>query len=140
MSVVDQIYGYLTSQSGVTALVGTRIFQDVADKGTDVPYVVFFLTGEDTQDHQGGAAGLVRTTIRFEVYGVTSDSSNAVQEAIRQELHGLRNVDFDTVNVRSCSVLDTYNRYIPSTKGEGHGLHESIRDYSFWNVQTVPVH
>lgn len=89
-TVEQMLVKELQATSGVTALVGTRIYPQAAPQGTTEDYVTYELvTGRPVQDH-GGSGGLHRARVSFLCHAATYANAKAVATAIRAVLDGFR--------------------------------------------------
>ncbi len=100
-TVEQMLVKQLEATSGVTALVGTRIYPQAAPQGTTADYVTYELvTGRPVQDH-GGSGGLHRARVSFLCHAATYANAKAVATAIRAVLDGFRGT-MQGVSVGAC--------------------------------------
>ena len=98
---VEQMFvKQLQATSGVTALVGTRIYPQAAPQGTTADYVTYEVSGNPIQDH-GGSGGLYRARVSFLCHTATYANAKAVAAAIRAAVDGFRGT-MQGVSVGAC--------------------------------------
>lgn len=76
------LYTWLTAQSTITALVGTRIYPLLAPATAVLPYVTYQRIAEQEEAHLGGLSGLSQAVYQFDVWGATAASAYAVYRAL----------------------------------------------------------
>lgn len=87
--VMRALYDHLVADSGVTALVSTRVYRNVAPAKTPFPRVTLTLVSKaPNQLLQGAVSGYVISNAQIDSWGVTPDSATAVAEAVRLALQG----------------------------------------------------
>lgn len=86
MDIYDALVAKLKATSGLTALIGARLYPDEIGQGTTLP-AVFYMTISDVKDHTLTAqSNLEGPTIQFTTYAATRDSAAAVAEQIKTAL------------------------------------------------------
>lgn len=103
------LYTTLSGDTAVAALVGTRIFEDLAPQGTAFPFVVFsFHTGGDTNALGSDVRTLTRPQylIRAISKGPTYSDADAVAAAVDAALMGAHGSA--TVNGVTYEVLTVF--------------------------------
>lgn len=111
MSTGKMIYGVLSTNTAVSALVSTRIYPLTAPDKTASPYIVYeVMTGNSTQRAQS-SGNLAREEILISAYAETykgaTDLASAIADAL-DRLHGT----YSGVDVRdfvSSSYFDAYD-------------------------------
>ena len=58
MNAGKAVYGILSANSGVTDIVGTNIFPEIAEQETAVPFIVYQLQSVDPDDTHDGPSKL----------------------------------------------------------------------------------
>lgn len=105
MTAGKAIYYILSGDSGLSSLVGDRVFPEIAAQDAATPYVVYQLSSVEPQDTKGGPSTL--DEVRFEVFCVSNEYTEAqdVTEAVRAALDRARGT-FQGVPVQSVQYLD----------------------------------
>jgi hypothetical protein len=89
MTIKDAIYARLASWSGLTALVGTRIYPTQADQRAPRPYVTFFEIKADGPVHVMAALPTLDSTlIQFDAWGETQEATMEISEQIVAAMRG----------------------------------------------------
>lgn len=86
MSIYEALVAYLGTVSGLSALIGTRLYPDDLPQSEELP-AVFYLTVSDVKDHVYGSIQAVESpNIQFTVYADTKAEAQAVAEVIKTAL------------------------------------------------------
>jgi hypothetical protein len=86
--IQNSIYQYLQTVSAVTGICSTRVYFNVADEGTDLPFVLLEQVQED-QPHQFAAVPTMREPrLRLTSYAASIDGAKALDGAIYTALMG----------------------------------------------------
>jgi hypothetical protein len=88
MSYQSDIYTALTASGAVSALVGNRVFPDVADGSTPAPYIVFqTITTAGTTPHDG-SRDVEFPIIQFSCWAKTKAAAVALGSALNGMIDG----------------------------------------------------
>lgn len=79
------VYQALVGDTAVAALVGTRIYPEIAPDEADLPLIVYTVRA---QDDVTGSAPLVRCTVTANCYAATDAAAESVGAAVRGVLDG----------------------------------------------------
>jgi hypothetical protein len=82
VDVEEAVYKRLSGTTGVTALVGTRIYPNEADPDQPRPLIVYAITGDNPTRDISGRVVMRRCTVMVIVEGEDKDSVEAVAEQI----------------------------------------------------------
>lgn len=86
MEIEQALKTYLQTQSGLTALVGTRILPDDISAGVALPAVIFFRVS-DVKDHiLTGQSKLERPIFQFSAYATTKAAVRAITNQLKTAL------------------------------------------------------
>jgi hypothetical protein len=105
MNAGKAVYGILSANSGVTDIVGTNIFPEIAEQETAVPFVVYQLQSVDPDDTHDGPSKLDEVRFEFLCY---ADSYNAAADlgvAVRAALDRVSGT-YNGVHVESIQFND----------------------------------
>lgn len=114
--VLEALRGHLTSTPELTALVGQRIYQDIAPQNASRPNIIYMrISRGDTQAKQG-RANLIESRVQFTIAADTKalvrDISDIMRDALAEfagpmgtSLTGVVNV----VQVRTSGEVDLYD-------------------------------
>lgn len=88
MAVENLVYPLLSASSDLAALVGTRIYPTTPTTNTQLPYVVYSVTGADTDVTTTGPIGLTKYGVDLDSYAVNLDTALNVLKAGANALVG----------------------------------------------------
>jgi hypothetical protein len=96
------VYQALASSTAVSALVGTRIYPEIAPDEADLPLIVYTVRA---QDEVAGNAPMTRCTVTANCYAATDVEAESVGAAVRAVLDGFDG-NGTGVQVRQLSLSD----------------------------------
>ena len=105
MNAGKAVYGILSANSGVTDIVGTRIFPEIAEQEAVTPFVIYQLQSVAPEDTHDGPSKLDEVRFEFLCY---ADSYNAAADlgvAVRAALDRVSGT-YNGVNVESVQFND----------------------------------
>lgn len=122
MSIAGTIYGILTGDTGLRALVEERVYPDVLRQGAAVPAVVYTVISDVPQLVIGGAKPTMRRArVQVDCYALHLDEAQQVADAVAELLGSRSEVRFTS------SELDRETSYEDKT------LYHRVRmDFSTW--------
>lgn len=82
MTAAEAVLRHLLTVSAVTALVGSRVYNQLLPQSPTLPAVVVQDISQLEGAHLRGADGVFRTRVQIDVYAKTKASADAVDEAI----------------------------------------------------------
>lgn len=146
--ITDAIRDHLVGSAGVTAICGTRIrrgwarasdFRD--DDGNIQAYIIIIKTGGEGVHHMTAASALANPTLEVYCCAGTRGVANALSEAVREVMDGLRvsamgdaNLNVWTMRGRPAVELDE-----PATDASERGVFKDLLVFDVWHAQSVPV-
>ena len=89
MTLEEGLYSYLQSQTGVTALVGTRIYPLLLQQVETLPAVAYQRISTQRNSSHGGPAKASIARIQFDALAATMTQAQAVLAAIRNACDGV---------------------------------------------------
>lgn len=129
MTVIDGVRARLLAQSGVTALVASRIYAQTLPQSPTLPAVRLQVISEDEALHLRGTNGLLRTRVQVDsIAEVTSGSDvRADATAVDAAVHG------DGANSGLCAYTGVsggihIESVLPADRREGYDA-EELRQY-----------
>ena len=105
MSIGKAIYGILAANASVSALVGTRIYPDLAVQDTAFPFVVYQVEGTVPSDTKDGVSKLDMVDFSVMAYAKTYTSAQDIAEACRTALDRY-SATVNGINVESIKFKD----------------------------------
>ena len=105
MNTGKAVYGILSTNSGVTDLVSTRIFPEIAEQEAATPFIVYQLQSVDPEDTHDGPSKLDEVRFEFICYADTYDTAADVGVKVRAALDRVSGT-YNGVNVESVQFND----------------------------------
>ena len=76
------VYATLMASSAVTALVGAKVYQEVAPQDTAAPYITLSSGGGHTNPYLGDLPGIDNPIIMFDIWARTAADREAIYQAV----------------------------------------------------------
>lgn len=115
MIIEEAIVAYLTTYSGLSALISTRLYPLRLPENPTYPAVTYQrISGPRVQSHSG-PSGLAFPRFQFDCYGTSYLGSKAVEKQVRAALEGYKGT-MGMVNVSSALSQDDRDFYDPNTR------------------------
>jgi len=132
MKVGAAIYTMLKDDSAVAALVGTRIYPELAEEGAVTPYVVYSVVSNTPVDTKESAPV---DEAQLEVFSVadTYAAANDLADKVRAALSRQSKKVLDTVTVQSIK----YTNEVTEVSAE-RNMYISVQDYTVRITPVVP--
>jgi len=124
MKVGAAIYSMLKDDSAVSALVGTRIYPELAEEGASTPYVVYSVVSNTPSDTKEGTP---IDEAQLEIFSVanTYAAANDLADKVRAALDRKSQTVVGTVTVQSIQ----YTNEVVEVS-EKRDLYISVQDYT----------
>lgn len=135
LAIDEQLIAYLLADTGVSALVATRVHEGQVPQVDTFPYVWL---ERHTKEQTGGLTPretqLVEQRFNVECVATSIASAQTLAEAVRASLHEKRGVLTGTeAAVQGVFVEDHSDDYLPRNSGEDEGLHIVSLDVSVFS-------
>jgi hypothetical protein len=127
MSVESAIRGKLVAASGVTNVVGQRIYPHFVPQGRAYPAITYFRVDTARVDSHDQAGGLFNSRFQIDLWGADPDVLFTLAEAVRAVLNGFRGT---TGGVAFGAILLADERDGPYEPGAE--LFRRSQDYFVW--------
>ena len=88
MSYQSDIHNALSNAAAITAIVGSRIFADVADGSTTAPYLVFQFISTDSQNTHDGSRDVEFPLIQINCWATGKAAAITLANAVAAALDG----------------------------------------------------
>lgn len=134
----DDIRGYLLGQSGITDVVGQRVYALAAPGSAAKPHIIFGQTRKESDHVMGGAAGVAHPVFRFDCVATSVATVLTVAEALRQELHGFSG-SMGAMKVWSVELDDEADQAIRHPEGSDTYIYIRSVSYMLEITETVPT-
>ena len=140
MTIETALYSHLSTQVGITAIVGTRIYATVPPSSPTFPFITFQVFSDVPEHHMDGAVGLTRVLMNIEVWAFVVAEQQAISEALRNELDGFRGaMGTEVLQVRNCFMENRNSFQEPDKQGKNLPVHRSSLDFSIWHEESLPT-
>jgi len=122
------IYSILTSDNDVSAIVGTRVYPQIAAQGAAFPFVVYVLQDTSPSDTKSGVSTLDEVrydiVVASETYAEVSDLTNKIRTALDRYtgtvagvvIDSIQFIDLDADNDPGTETYVTSSEYIIRVK------------------------
>jgi predicted ATP-dependent serine protease len=122
------IYSILTSDSDVSAIVGTRVYPQIAAQGAAFPFVVYVLQDTSPSDTKSGVSTLDEVrydiVVASETYAEASNLTNKIRTALDRYtgtvagvvIDSIQFIDLDADNDPGTETFVTSSEYIIRVK------------------------
>ena len=129
MTLEDAIYEELLGTTGITALVGNRIYRGWRPQHAATPCLTFFRISRVPINASTGPSGTEHARIQIDVWANTSKTARAIADAVSDALAGWSSTDPVSSPMRLESDQD-----MPVEPDDGVGQWETrvSQDYSIW--------
>ena len=124
MKVGAAIYSLLVNDSAVSAVVGTRIYPELAEEGASAPYVVYSVVSNTPSDTKDGAP-VDEAQLEIFSIGNTYAAANDLADKVRAALDRKSQIVVGTVTVQSIH----YTNEVVEVS-EKRDLYISVQDYT----------
>ena len=124
MKVGAAIYSLLVNDSAVSAIVGTRIYPELAEEGASAPYVVYSVVSNTPSDTKDGAP-VDEAQLEIFSIGNTYAAANDLADKVRAALDRKSQIVVGTVTVQSIH----YTNEVVEVS-EKRDLYISVQDYT----------
>jgi hypothetical protein len=124
MKVGAAIYSLLVNDSAVSAIVGTRIYPELAEEGAAAPYVVYSVVSNTPSDTKDGTP-IDEAQLEIFSVGSTYAAANDLADKVRAALDRKSQIVVGTVTVQSIH----YTNEVVEVS-EKRDLYISVQDYT----------
>lgn len=145
MSLRQAIFSRLSGLTAITDLVGTapvRVYSVVAPQATALPYITYNQISSEHESHMGGAVGLARTTIQFDVWDDSEFDTDTLADALREALYtfsGTMGSGGFTSTVQSVDFVGDIEDYEAPKDASELGTFGRKMDFAIWHTESVPA-
>jgi ABC-type molybdate transport system substrate-binding protein len=124
MKVGAAIYSLLVNDSAVSAIVGTRIYPELAEEGASAPYIVYSVVSNTPSDTKDGTP-IDEAQLEIFSVGSTYAAANDLADKVRAALDRKSQIVVGTVTVQSIQ----YTNEVVEVS-EKRDLYISVQDYT----------
>jgi hypothetical protein len=124
MKVGAAIYSLLVNDSAVSAIVGTRIYPELAEEGASAPYIVYSVVSNTPSDTKDGTP-IDEAQLEIFSVGSTYAAANNLADKVRAALDRKSQIVVGTVTVQSIHYTNEVTEV-----SEKRDLYISVQDYT----------
>ena len=136
MQIGKSIYYILVNDTDVSALVGTRIFPNVAPQTTTFPFIIYDVTGVSPNDTKEGPSTLDTNDVMISCYSETYDEASDLAQKIRVAMDRINEGVYNDETIQS-SQFQSYNDIFDDTSGDA-GIYRKALDFEIRQIN--PTH
>ena len=114
MTIEEGLVNYVLSQSGVTALIGTRIAPAPLRQESPLPAITYQLISVEDGLLHDGPLGLPQPRIQMDCWSSSYAGAKALAAAVKVAIHAYKGL-MGTVQVEQASVVNLVDSYEPNT-------------------------
>lgn len=141
MSLMTDLATYVEAQSGITNLISTRFYPQIAKGGTSLPYTIYSRAGQQRNPKESGSTGLVTTVVRMVHFAETYAGAQAVADAFRLEMDGLtRATTVGSTKIHQCRLDNESDNIDPVEFAQNSAPHFVAQEYAISHKETVPTY
>jgi hypothetical protein len=96
------IYKILKDDSGVAALVASRIYPEIAPQNVAYPFVLYVVDEVSPTNVKDGASPLDVVTVAITCFSQSYDTTHAIGAAVRVALDNLASGTYEGNSIQSC--------------------------------------
>lgn len=139
MSTINEaLYGYLSANAGIVALINDRIYPEIADAGAPLPYIVYTQINKNSVHSSEGSAGLAFRRIQFSIWATTTSERQSIAEALRDAFDGLR-ATLSGVDVRSVLLQNEFSVTDNAEDGSEAPIFGTHQEYVVCHKESIPA-
>ena len=140
MTIESALFSYLSTKASVIAVVGTKIFPEVAPESALYPFITYQVLGDTPEHHMTSAAGLTNVSMQIDVWADTFASSVTISEVIRNALDGFTgDMGSENLSIRTCHLENRLSLAEPDAESEHLPIFRKSMDFLIWHAETVPT-
>ena len=137
VTLENAIYTLLATTPGLSALVGTDIFPDVAPQDTEPPFTVYTIISDNCQEYMSGDAGINEARVQIDSYATSSSARGVLANLLKSALDGLISTVAGGVAISSMFQKDN-KRSAENPKNESDTkLYRAMQEFTVWYYDPV---
>tara|TARA_R110000751_G_scaffold46775_2_gene104963 strand:- start:4134 stop:4535 length:402 start_codon:yes stop_codon:yes gene_type:complete len=127
------IYNILANNSPVSAIVGTRIFPNVAKQTTSFPFIIYDVQSENPTDYKQGVSSLDTDNVMVSCYCKTYSEASDLAKKIRTALDRVSGT-YNGVVIQSIKY-DGYNDLFTESSAD-QGIYRKALQFNLRIINT----
>lgn len=137
-TLAQALYVFLSTYAPVVALVGTRIYPEMAPASAPFPYVVVQEISVESHYHLDGASGTHDTLVQVDCWALSSLASKTLARTIRLGLDGL-SAAWDTLEIDGVFVESENDASQFAADGSERMYFRRVLTLSVWHEREIPA-
>lgn len=137
-TIKEALYDRLSSGALLFALVGTRIYPNVATQSAVRPYVVYDKGAGFRHQHMTASSGLVASSFTFDCYGTSAKAAEEIAQAVRDRLESYRGTTLGVQILGTFLVAEIDGFFSPVSSGDVID-HQTRLDFDIWYRESLPT-
>jgi|TARA_R110000823_G_scaffold242437_2_gene366886 hypothetical protein len=133
MEIGKAIYNILSTTGNVSALVGTRIFPNVAPQTTALPFIIYDVNGVQPNDTKDGVSTLDTNDVMISCYSETYSQASDLAKKIRIAMDRIAEGSYGGEQIQS-SQFQSYNDIFDDTSGDA-GIYRKALDFEIRQIK-----
>ena len=125
-SAETALYSLLSSASGITSLIGLRIYPGIAPQTAREPFIVFRLVSDPPVRVMGGDTTLRHPRFSIFVHAGEYDEVKTIRDAVQTAMRD-KSGTYDTLTVQHIYYEDENDGYDPTVD-----RYYTVLDYTMW--------
>lgn len=135
-TILGDIRTYLLADSGIAALVGTRVRPRQMAQGETMPAIRLNIVSGESDEHLGGESTISHPRVQIDAYGATPTAADELSDLIRIRLRGWRGAASNYF-IHGVTALTFYQTDEPIDDASNRYRWISSRDYRISHSQAV---
>jgi len=132
LKIEQAILTELLGQSGLTDLIGERIYYVKAPQDVDTPYIVFFKVSAPREHSHDGASGLAHPRFQLSIFATTYYEAKQIAEQVQTALQAYSGTMGGAGGVE---VGASFYENETDIWEEGQKLYHIAADYLIWHEE-----
>ena len=136
--VANAVYSLLAGDAAVSALVGTRVYPNVAPQNTAYPHIVYQLINVSHIEVLAGSFGNARSLVQVSCRSHDYDEARDLAEKCRLVLQGYAGTAA-SIEISGVNLVDDRDIYDPPRLADEPGTYGVQLDFAVWNIEAIPA-
>jgi hypothetical protein len=131
--IKEAIFTHLSTDAGVSALVGTKIYPSFSPTNAVQPYIVFERTSLDSTENLVDTSDIENEDFSFFIFGQTVLEVENIIKALTPAMELLKNgLTVSGIKFSRCFKSSTSDSFTPKGLGDEVPNYSSIVSYTCW--------
>lgn len=131
-TIGEAVVEYLLSTVAITAIIGDRLYPNVAPQDAIKPTLVYQLIDAQHVASRSGSSHLARSLFQFTAEAETYAGADALADAVRAAYEDYRNIDILDMRIDGALITNELDEY-----SEIHATHVVRLDVAIWHSEGI---